>query len=222
MNHWVTLIVLVVGVGLTVAGTRSSSGCSPSAAADIMNRRALFVTEGVKLSFGGNERWTWQHWRFCLWTSEEVTEAQFGRLVKARVSIEAVWVWLTYQWFPRVRLSAFLEGVQWSDPGFGILPSMGPVGGFHPHPTASVYPVPPSSTSTGSKSRRASSTVESQASVPSACERTTHSSETRSTGFSPNENEGEVAPFVEPSASPKRSRQRVDRRRALRRLTTHR
>lgn len=126
MRHWVTLVTILVGLGLTVGVARASGDRALHAAGEIMDRRALFVAEAVKLSVEATVADAAGSAGLFV-ASEMVTEDEFGLFAES-VGRKLGSVGLAY--IPVVsesELSALLEEARRSDPGYGLF-GLGPDG----------------------------------------------------------------------------------------------
>lgn len=126
VKHWVTLLIVLVGVGLTIGVTLASSERSLREAGEIMDRRALFVAEAVKLSVGATTGEAAGAAGLFV-ASEEVTEIEFGLFAES-VGRQVGSLGLAYiPVVPESDLSAFLDAFERSDPGYDLF-ALGPDG----------------------------------------------------------------------------------------------
>lgn len=119
IKHGVTLLIVLFGVGLTVALVRSHSDRSQQAASELMDRRVLYVTEAVRRSVEATSADALGAASLFL-ASEEVTEPEFDVFAEG-VGRQVGSLGLAYiPVVPESELSAFLERVHRSDPGYGL------------------------------------------------------------------------------------------------------
>jgi len=124
VKHGVTLLVVLVGVGLTVGGTLASNKHAMREAGEIMDRRALFVAEAVKVSAEATTAEAAGAAGLFV-ASEEVTEIEFG-LFAENVGRQLGSLGLGYiPVVPESDLSAFLDAVERSDSGYDLF-ALGP------------------------------------------------------------------------------------------------